>query len=124
MIEPITGGPGFRIKLIKRFLGFINNIKKSSKPVLKHLYNMVKQDVRTTTGSNLRNILLMTDLQSVDDLKPNIVTKLKHNQIMEEDKWRVGIIGEIMDMKNGNMVTPAEWSVEELDEILNFACVS
>ena len=43
---------------------------------------------------------------------------------MEEDKWRVGIIGEIMDMKNGNMVTPAEWSVEELDEILNFACVS
>ena len=85
---------------------------------------MVKQKVRTTTGSNLRNILLMTDLQSVDDLKPNIVTKLKYNQIMEEDKWRVGIIGEIIDMKNGNMVTPAGWTVEELDEILNFACVS
>jgi hypothetical protein len=66
----------------------------------------------------------MTDLQSVDDLKPSMVTKLKHNQIMEEDKWRVGIIGEIMDMKNGNKVTPAEWSVEELDEILNFACIS
>ena len=66
----------------------------------------------------------MTDLHSVDDLKPNIVTKLKHNQIMEEDKGRVGIIGEIIDMKNGNRVTPAGWTVEELDEILNFACVS
>ena len=43
---------------------------------------------------------------------------------MEEDKWRVGIIGDIMDMQNGNMVTPAELSVEDLDEILNFACVS
>ena len=124
LIEPLTGGPGFKIQLIKKFLGFINSIKKSSKPVLKHLFNMVKLDVRTTTGSNLRNILLMTDLQSVDDLKPNMVNKLKHNHIMEEDKWRVGIIREIMDMKNGTMVIPADWSEEELDEILNFACVS
>ena len=27
LIEPLAGGPGLRIQLIKRFLGFINNIK-------------------------------------------------------------------------------------------------
>ena len=28
LIEPITGGPGFRIQLIKRFISFTNKIKK------------------------------------------------------------------------------------------------
>ena len=124
LIEPIADGPGFRIQLIKRFLSFIQSIKKSTKPVMKHLFNMAKQDVRTTTGSILRNILLMTDLQSIDHLKPSIMNKIKHNQVMEEDMWRVGIIREIVDMQNGNKSIPTGWTNSELKDILNFACVS
>ena len=66
----------------------------------------------------------MTDLQSVDDLKPDIVTKIKYNQIMEEDRWRVGIIREIIDMKNGITSIPAGWDITQLEDILNYACVS
>ena len=124
LIEPIVGGPGLRKQLIKRFLSFIESIKNSPKPVMKHLFNMAKQDVRTTTGNNLRNILLMTDLQSIDELKPGMVDKIKYNQVMEEDMWRVGIIREIVDMQNGDKTIPPGWTNTELEEILNFACVS
>ena len=41
------------ITLIKNFLNFINKVRP--KPVLRQLYSIAKVDVRTVTGSNLRN---------------------------------------------------------------------
>ena len=71
-----------------------------------------------------RNILLMTDCLSIDELKPDTIDKIQHNQILEEDLWRVNIIKEIVNMKYGSLVLPEDWNITELEEILNFACVS
>ena len=75
----MSGQQHMTITLIRNFLNFINKIKQSPKPILRHLYNISKADVRTTTGSNLRNILLQTSLSSVDDLQPGIVQQLKYS---------------------------------------------
>ena len=122
LLEPLSGQQHMSLTLIRNFLSFINKIKKSSKPVLRQLYEIVKNDVRTTTGSNLRNILLKTSLTSVDNLHPGIVQQIKYEEIREIDKWRVPIIQEAMDIKCGKVNPPVGWTVEELDEILNFAC--
>ena len=90
--------------------------------LLKKLDLAVKHDVRTTTGSNLRNILLKTSLTSVYNLHPGIVQQIKYEEIREIDRWRVPIIQEAMDIKCGKVNPPVGWTVEELDEILNFAC--
>ena len=66
----------------------------------------------------------MTDCTSINDLKPDIIIKIKHNEIMEEDMWRVGIIKEIMDMKHEKLTSPVGWENLELEDILKFACVS
>jgi hypothetical protein len=42
---------------------------------------------------------------------------------MEEDRWRV-CIREIIDMKNRIISTPAGWDITQLEDILNYACVS
>ena len=110
------------ITLIRNFLNFINMIKLSSKPILRHLYSIVKSDVRTTTGSNLRNILLQTGLSSVDDLKPGTVQEIKYMKIKDMDMWRIPIIKEAMDIKCGNINPPVGWTREELEEILHVAC--
>ena len=110
------------ITLIRNFLGFINKIKQSAKPVLRQLYSITKDDVRTTTGSNLRNILLQTGLSGVDDLHPGIVKQIKYEEIKEMDMWRIPIIKEAIDIKCGNVNPPDGWTAEELDEILTFAC--
>ena len=110
------------ITLIRNFLKFINRIKQSPKSILRHLYNIVKADVRTITGSNLRNILLLTSLSSVDDLQPGIVREINYVKIKDMDMWRVPIIKEAMDIKCGDTNPPEGWTREELEEILQLAC--
>ena len=122
LIEAVSGQQHMSLTLIRNYLNFIQKVKQSSKQVMKQLYNVAKSDVRTTTGCNLRNILLLTDLSSIDDLKPSTVGKIKYKEIMDEDKWRIPLIKEVMDMKSGNTSPPEGWTLEEMAEILDFAC--
>ena len=122
LIEPLSGMQHMTITLIRNFINFTNKIKQSPKAILRHLYSIVKADVRTTTGSNLRNILLQTSLTSVDDLHPGTVKQLKYMEMEDRDMWRISIIKEAMDIKFGNIYPPDGWTMDELDEILNFAC--
>ena len=110
------------ITLIRNFLNFTNKIKQSPKAVLRHLYSIAKADVRTTTGSNLRNILLQTSLTSVDDLHPGTVKQLKYMEMKDRDMWRIPIIKEALDIRFGNINPPDGWTMDEFDEILHFAC--
>ena len=107
---------------MRNYLSFISKIKKSTKPVLRQLYQITKNDVLTTTGSNLRNILLLTNLSNVDHLNPNIVDQISYKQINDNDLWRVELIREAIDMKYGVLETPDQLTAENIDEILNFAC--
>ena len=90
--------------------------------MLRQLYELSKNDVRTTTGSNLRNILLLTNLHSVDLLRPSMVDNIGYRVISYDDQWRVNLIKEIIDMKYGMMDLPDELTIEEVDGILDFAC--
>ena len=121
LIEPVTGQQHMSTTLMRNFLSFISKIRQSQKPVLRQLYSIVKDDVRTTTGSNLRNILLLTSLSSVDDLKPSTADQIRYQVISDRDKWRVPLIQEAIDMKNGVVNLPDGWTYDELEEILDFA---
>jgi hypothetical protein len=57
--------------LINRFLTFIEQIRQSNKSATKFILNSIHLDARSTTGSNVRNILLETDKASISDLSPN-----------------------------------------------------
>ena len=57
-IEPLTQQKHLKSLLIRRFLGFITQIKKYPKDIVKVVLNTIKYGVASTTGSNLRNILL------------------------------------------------------------------
>ena len=111
-----------KIKLIRNFLKFIKSVKGSTKPVLKQLYNLAKDDVRTTTGANLRNILLLTNKINVDDLEVDHVDMIKYHPVEEKDKWRIGMMKELIEIQQGNMTAPEDWVEEDLETILNFVC--
>jgi hypothetical protein len=122
LMEPLAGTEHMKIKLMRNYLGFIKRIKDSSKPVLRQLYMLASRDVRTVTGSNLRNILLLTDKLHVEDLEPSLVKNIMYHKIEDKDMWRVGMVKELLDMKHGDVLLPDGWSVEELDMILDYAC--
>ena len=83
LMEPLTDFRHIKIKLIKNYLGFIKKVRESSKPVFRQLYSLASRDVRTVTGTNLRNILLLTNKSTVDDLEACQVDSIMYHQIGE-----------------------------------------
>ena len=104
--------------VIRHYLKFISNIKKSNKLVLRQLLSIL----RTVTGSNLRNILLKTTLSSVDELHPGIAQQITFKQISERNLWKIPIMKELVDIKCGHKTPPDWWEIEELQQILDFIC--
>ena len=119
LLKPLVGSH-WKIELIRGYLGFIKRIKNPSKGVLKQLYKLASQDVRTVTGSNLRNILMMTSILNIDQLEPNVVTTIDYHPVKDNNIWRVNMMNELIDIKQGTINPPAGWTTEELDSLWNF----
>ena len=67
-------------------MGFIRKVKESPKPVLKQLYQLSSTDVMTVTGSNLREILLLTNKTRVENMKPTLVDNITYHKLEENYK--------------------------------------
>ena len=123
LIEPISEARHLKFVLLDRFLSFLSQIQKSKKLVPKQLLNFISNDVGSTTGSNLRNSLLLTDKNSIEEINSDDVRRMKYHPIEEKDAWKVNIIKELTNIKY-NELELSEFSREELDEILSYVCTS
>ena len=81
LIEPITGARHVRIVLIKRFLNFLSQVKDSKKQLPKQMLNLIKRETRSTTGNNLRRILLLTEKNNVELLVSSDAMNIKYHPI-------------------------------------------
>ena len=107
---------------MSRFMGFIEQIKKSEKLIPKMFLSHIMSDVRSTTGLNLRNILLQTNKLSVDELKKDDTSIIKYHPTLADDKWKETLILEILDVRD-NQLEVDGFSYEELNEIVEHICV-
>ena len=123
LIEPLSGVKHVKLIMLKRFLSFIEQIRKSHKKATNSLLESILHDARSITGSNLRNILLMTEKSNVRDLLPHDVDKMEYHPLPEGEKWKISIIQEIIENKNGNL-NINNLSDDELENTLEFLCVS
>ena len=80
------------------------------------------------TGKNVRFILDKTGEQDIFEVNPLLIKKsLKFNTITEENFWRVNLIKELTNVKQNILaLDDHENSLtnEELDEILEYVCIS
>ena len=67
-MEQLSGTPHIMLSLYTRFLNFINSIKNSSKGILKNMLDLIKYDCQSTTGRNLRKLLLSTEKAHIEEL--------------------------------------------------------
>ena len=123
LIEPITNQRHVRITLIFRFLGFIDQIKKSQKIIPKLLLSHIMHDVRSTTGQNLRKIMLQTDKLSVAQLSKDDIKTIVYHPTSPEDKWKESFVRELLQVKDNQMEVHG-FDPQEIDDILEHLCVS
>ena len=120
LMEPLTGLSHVRKRLVQRYLSFIDKIKNSKKGALAALLNIIKTDTRTTTGSNLRWIMLMASKNNIEELFKNKVP-IDYHEISKEEHWRTNFVEEIVNIRNEELVVPG-FDETELEEILEHLC--
>ena len=91
--------------------------------IVNHILKAIKFDVRSTTGSNLRNIMLATGKSSVEKLEISDFKSIQYHPIAKEDSWRPEMILELTDIKF-DILEVEGFSHEELEDILSYACTS
>ena len=58
-VEPLSGTQHIQTSLHRRFIKFIDKINYSNKPVMRYMLSLINRDCRSTTGKNLRKIMLL-----------------------------------------------------------------
>ena len=122
-LEPLAETRHLKFTLIKRFLGFISQIQNSKKILPNILLQTIRRDCRSTTGSNLRNILLLTSKDDISDLVPSDVSKMEYQPVNANDEWRISMVKELIDVKWGQAVI-GNLSDSEVDDIIEDICTS
>ena len=90
---------------------------------VKMLMETAKSDVRSVTGHNFRNIMLLVGKSSVHSVKREDADKIEYFPLDEADRWKIDIIKEIINVKNRTLDI-ADFALEELEEILTHLCTS
>ena len=67
LLEPVSKSRHAVFSFYIRFLKFTNNLKSNSKSILRNLFHLLKDDCQSTTGSNLRKIMLLTGKSNIDN---------------------------------------------------------
>ena len=123
LIEPVSDSTHVRRVLVHRFLNFLKQIRKSSKFVTSMLLRTIQNNVRSVTGYNLRRIMLETGNTNVEQLNDVGIENIEYHPVSDEDKWKILVIKECIDVKFG-ILNIDGFSSEEIEEISSHLCIS
>ena len=122
-VEPISRKPHARNMIMKRFLRFTELIMKSNKKSLIHVFKMIRRDVQSVTGNNLRKMMMMTGKSDIEDLCADDISKAEYAPIPLDEKWRIDLLDELIDVKYGNSKVE-NLNNDEIDDLIQFVCSS
>ena len=122
-VEPLSQTPHIMRSLYGRFLKFVGAIAQSRKKVLRNMLKYVKYDCRTTTGGNLRHMMLLAGKTSVHDLTPDSFKCHQYIDIPQGEEWRISCAKEMLKIMNGERIVPT-FCRDEIEEITHHVVVS
>ena len=102
-LEPLSGTQHIQFSLYKRFIKFIVNIKKSKRLTMRHLLFVIKHDCRSTTGRNLRKLMLIQRKSNVEEITIDEMMKSTYMEIPTGEEWKLNIAKELCDVKSGHL---------------------
>ena len=113
LIEPLSRKQHIIKSLKKRFISFISKLRSSRKRVLGNVLRTIEFDCRSTTGLNIRNMRLQCQNFGTDEFD---FDSTPYFIISEDNKWRLDIIQEIIEIKSGALKV-VDFSYKDLDYI-------
>ena len=121
-IEPLTDTKHLKSILIKRFLSFIEQVERSTKVIPKQIMKLVKNNSLSVTGSNLRNIMLLLEKDTIDEISITDVDNIVYSVASEENMWKINCVKELLDVLHGDK-TLDNFSRKEVQAMVGELCV-
>ena len=118
LIEPLSKTSHIKRLFIKNFIQFITNIEKSTKPLLRTILKAIMYDTRSTTGRNLRGIMLLLNKRSVEEISLNDVANFPYYPRPEDDEWKTEILTLMSEERDRGYLD------KEDTEWFNYLCTS
>ena len=94
----------------------IDQIRKSRKPVLKVLLSEIERDARSTTGNNLRMLMLHSDRSDICQIQLTDTDTLPYHDLHEDEEWRAEMLKHLLEEREQGALDK-----EDL-EWLNYLC--
>ena len=120
-IEPLTGLTHVSNTLLNRYISFIRKLKTSKKQSVKELFETACCDVRTTTGHNVRWIMSVHDVYTMDKLLNCSKIDFEYQKIKEEDNWKISCLRELLEIREDRM-SLSGFENEEIDALIALIC--
>ena len=117
LIEPLSGRSHIRRVFILRFLNMISSIRESKKPLLRTLLTVTQYRTTSTTGRNLRHIMLLQGENRIEDIKAE-ASLCPYFPLPDEEAWRVEQLQGMMEEKK-----VVELEKDEMD-LFEFLCTN
>jgi hypothetical protein len=83
--------------------------------------NLVKSAVRTTTGSNLRSIMLLAGKNIIQEVLSSTIV-VEYHKPEEEQNWKTILLGEIIDILHDEKTIDG-LEKHELEDILDWMMI-
>ena len=126
LIEPLSKSIHPKVMLLSRLVGFYRAQLKSPKLTIQFLIRIAESDQRTILGRTLNFICVGCGLKpdEIHKLTPHMVkTRMSYMKIPENEKWRIPMIDEILNLRNESAVIPG-FTLSELEAMLYNLCTS
>ena len=83
----------------------------------------MKINARSTTGQNLRNMMLLFNKNSIDEIEEKDIIEYVYAPVENKDEWKLQMIKELIDVKNKELEIE-NLSKEEVDHMIEYLCTN
>ena len=122
LIEGISQSAHPKTMLCSRYVKFLEAMKSCSKGSVRYLESLVHDDRRTLTGKTLTRMANDCDVER-GSLDAKTAKRMVFWKVPEEEQWRIPLLKELLDVRNGAGSIPGI-EHEEVDMMINNICSS
>ena len=117
-IEPLTSTQHIGKSLKRRLVKFVSKVKESSKSVLRHMLYEIEGDCRSTTGRNIRSLLLEYQISKLSEID---IARRAYKRISSGEEWKIPLVKELVDATCGDLEV-TNFNPDQLREIAELVC--
>ena len=122
LIQTISQCMHPKVMICSRFVKLVETLNKCSKPSISLLINLVQNDQRTVCGKNLLYIANQCQLEKSKLTSYSVKNNMKYCEIPDNEKWREGMLYEMLLYRNCNFVKIDNFLRQEIDDIIDMVC--